>query len=234
MRLRSFAVILKYVMKRNTLLVILFAAGLSLSACKHPELEEGVTNKTFVLSDTMLKTIRIDTASLKPVEKELQLPGKVVLNNSNVRKTDVLIDVAQADLRNVKEGYEAEIISESLPEKVFYGKVETVYLPKDAATGRLNIVLNDPEAVLKPDMKAAVIVHCDEGDDMIAIPETAVIADHSKNFVLVFKDKYNIQVREVETYTTAGDIIYILRGLEAGENVISAHQRQIFDALSDN
>lgn len=234
MTLQSFAVILKDVMKCTFFFTVLFAAGFSLSACRHQEIEEGATDKTFVLSDTMLKTIRIDTANLKPVEKEVQLPGKVVINNSSVRKTDVVIDVAQADLRNVKEGYEAEIISESLPEKVFYGKVETVYPSNDTGTGRLNIILNDPEGLLKPEMKAAVIVHCDEGDDMIAIPETAVIADHSKNFVLVFKDKYNIQVREVVTYTTAGALTYILRGLNAGENVISAHQRQIYDALSDN
>jgi membrane fusion protein, heavy metal efflux system len=221
-------------MKRNIFFNILFATGISLSACRHQEIEGGATKKTFVLSDTMLKTIRIDTASLRPIEKELALPGKVMVNKNNAHKTDVLIDVAQADLENVKEGYEAEIISESLPEKVFYGKVENVYPPKDAGAGRLDILLNDPEALLKPKMKAAVIVRCNEGNDMIAIPETAVIADHSKNFVLVFKDKYNIQVREVVTYTTTGDIIYIRQGLNAGENVISAHQRQIYNALSDN
>ncbi|MBW8686753.1 efflux RND transporter periplasmic adaptor subunit [Chitinophaga rhizophila] len=221
-------------MKCNLPLIVFLAAGLTLSACRHSEIEEGATDKTFVLSDTMLETIRIDTASLKPVEKELQLPGKVIVNSRYKQKTDVLIDVAEADLESVKEGYEAQIVTESLPEKVFYGKVEYVYPPNEASTGRLSIVLNDPEELLKPDMKAAVTVHCDEGDDMIAIPETAVIADHSKNFVLVFKDKYNIQVREIVTYTTAGAITYILSGLDAGENVISAHQRQIYDALSDN
>lgn len=234
MRLRSFAVILIIVMKCKRFLIFLSAAALYLTACKQPEIDGGVTKKTFVLSDTMLKTIRIDTASMKPVEKELQLSGKVVMRNGNTHKTDVLIDVDTADLKNVRQGYEAEIISESLPDKVFYGKVESIYPPKDASTARLDIQLNNPESMLKTDMKAAVIVHCDEGDDMIAIPETAVIADHSKNFVLVFKDKYNIQVREVETYTTTGSIIYILKGLAVGENVISAHQQQIYDALSDN
>ncbi|PSL27493.1 CusB/HlyD membrane fusion family barrel-sandwich protein [Chitinophaga ginsengisoli] len=232
--MQSFALILKYVMKCISFILVLFVTSLCLVACKHPEIDGGVQKKTFVLSDTMLKTIRIDTASLKSVQKELQLPGKILRNNRTARKTDVLIDVAKADLKNVKEGNEAEIITASLPEKVFYGKVETIYPAKDSSAGRLDILLTIPEALLKPDMKAAVIVHCNQGDDMIAIPETAVIADHSKNFVLVFKDKYNIQVREVETYTTTGDIIYILRGLTAGENVISAHQQQIYEALSDN
>jgi hypothetical protein len=221
-------------MKYNCFLLLLLAAGLYLPACKHPEIDGGATKKTFVLSDTMLKTIRIDTANLKPLQQELQLPGKVVLNSRKARKTDVLVDVAQADLKNVKEGDEAEIIPESLPDKVFYGKIENVYPREESSAGRLDILLNNPEAVLRPKMKTAVIVHCDQGDDMIAIPGTAVIADHRKNFVLVFKDKYNIQIREVQTYSTMGDIIYILSGLDAGENVISAHQQQIYHALNDN
>jgi hypothetical protein len=221
-------------MKCTRFFLILFAASLCLTACKHPEIDGGATKKTFVLSDTMLKSIRIDTASLKPVQRELQLPGKVLRNNKTARTTDVLIDVAKADLKNVKEGNEAEIITDSRPEKVFYGKVESVYPSGDSSAGRLDILLTGPEAWLKPQMRTAVIVHCNGGDNMIAIPETAVIADHSKNFVLVFKDKYNIQVREVKTYTTTGDIIYILRGLNVGENVISAHQQQIYEALSDN
>lgn len=221
-------------MKFTSFFLILFAAGFCLPACKHPEIDGGATKKTFVLSDTMLKTIRIDTANLKPVQREVQLKGKVVRNNKTAHNTDVLIDVSAADLLNVQTGDEAEIITDSLPEKVFYGKVENVSPSKDALTGHLNILLTRPEAWLRPRMKTAVIVHCNDGNDMIAIPETAVIADHSKNFVLVFKDKYNIQVREVKTYTTTGDIIYILRGLNVGENVISAHQQQIYEALSDN
>jgi hypothetical protein len=221
-------------MKCTRYFLFLFAASLCLTACKHPEIDGGATKKTFVLSDNMLKTIRIDTASLKPVQTELQLPGRVLRNNKTAHTTDVLIDVAKADLNNVQEGNEAEIITESRPEKVFYGKVESVYPSKDSSAGRLAILLTEPEAWLKPEMKTAVIVHCNQGDNMVAIPETAVIADHNKNFVLVFKDKYNIQVREVKTYTTTGDIIYIVRGLNVGENVISAHQQQIYEALSDN
>lgn len=221
-------------MKRTFFIIVSFAVGLYLTACRHPELDGGVQKKTFVLSDTMLKTIKIDTANLKPLERELELTGRIIRKNRTARTTDVMINVSKADMKHIKEGNEAEIITDSLPEKVFYGKVEAVYPANDSSDGRLYVSLDAPEGWLKPEMKTSVIVHCSEGDDMIAIPETAVIADHSKNFVLVFKDKYNVQVREVETYTTTGDIIYILRGLTAGENVISAHQQQIYEALSDN
>jgi membrane fusion protein, heavy metal efflux system len=199
-----------------------------LPGCTHPQIDGGVTKKTFVLSDTMLKTIRIDTASLRPVLVELHFSGKVSENEKRI------VTVAASGLSSVTPGLSAEVVTASLPDKVFHGIVINALTDTSTQTGELSIRLNDDGKELKPDMFTKVILHCDEGDDMIAVPETAVIEDHDKNFVLVFKDKYNIQLREVETYTTSGDVTYISKGLSAGENVISAHQQQIYDALSDN
>jgi membrane fusion protein, heavy metal efflux system len=215
-------------MKCNVFLFLLF---IYLQGCKYPQVEGGVTKKTFVLSDTMLKTIKLDTANLKPVLMELHFSGKVAENES-----DIVVNVAAADLNHVTEGYEADLETTSLPHRIFHGKVDGIQALTDslAQTGQLSIKMGLTGKALKPDMLTKVVLHCDEGDDMVAIPETAIIEDHSKNFVLVFKDKYNIQVREVETYTTSGDVTYISKGLSAGESVISAHQQQIYNALSDN
>jgi multidrug efflux pump subunit AcrA (membrane-fusion protein) len=215
-------------MKCNVVLCLLLISGIYLEGCKHPQIDGGVTKKTFVLSDTMLKTIRIDTANLKPVLMELHFSGKVAEN-----ERDIIVDVATADLHDVTEGYEADVVTASLPHRVFHGKVDGIQKLTDSLsqTGQLSIKMDLTGRALKPEMFTKVVLHCDEGDDMVAVPETAVIEDHSRNFVLVFKDKYNIQVREVETYTTSGDVTYISKGLNAGESVISAHQQQIYNAL---
>lgn len=218
-------------MRCNVFLCLLLTSGIYLEGCKQPQVEGGVTKKTFVLSDTMLKTIRIDTANVEPVLMEFHFSGKVAANES-----DIVMNVAAADLSNVTEGYDADVITASLPHRIFHGKVDGVETLTDslAQMGQLSIKMDLASKALKPEMFTKVVLHCDEGDDMVAVPETAIIEDHSKNFVLVFKDKYNIQVREVETYTTSGDVTYISKGLNAGESVISAHQQQIYNALSDN
>lgn len=223
-------------MNCNFLLCLLFTSGMYLQGCKHPQIEGGVTKKTFVLSDTMLKTIRIDTANLKPVLMELHFSGKVAENESRIKNTDIVVNVATADLSHVTEGYTADVLTASLPDRIFHGTVDGINVLTDTLlqTGQLSIKMDFAGKALKPEMFTKVVLHCDEGDDMVAVPEAAIIEDHSKNFVLVFKDKYNIQVREVETYTTSGDVTYISKGLNAGESVISAHQQQIYNALSDN
>lgn len=214
---------------------MLSVSGLYLESCKHPEIDSGVTKKTFVLSDTMLKTIRIDTAMLKPVQKELHFSGRVADRRTKAWKSDIMVDVVSPGLPEAKKGCEAEIMTSALPEKVFYGKVDAIFMSRDTTTGWLSIRLYNPETMLKPEMPAHVVLHWDDSrHNMIAVPEAAIIADHRRNFVLVFKDKYNIQIREVETYATAREFTYISKGLNAGENVISAHQQQIYDALNDN
>jgi cobalt-zinc-cadmium efflux system membrane fusion protein len=60
-----------------------------------------------------------------------------------------------------------------------------------------------------------------------------VVFDKSKNFVMVFKDKNNIETREVSIYKTVGDKTYITQGLQTGEKVISQQQLFIYDAIND-
>ena len=182
-------------MKCNILFSLLLTSGFFLESCKHPQLEGGVTKKTFVLSDTMLKTIRIDTASIEPVQMELHFSGKVAGKVNKQKDVEILVDYSSKHLDDVREGYKAEIVTAALPDKIFYGTVDAVDSSADAI--QLSIKLDDMNRLLKPEMFTKIILHYSEGDDMVAVPENAVIADHSRNYVLVFKDKYNIQLREV-------------------------------------
>jgi cobalt-zinc-cadmium efflux system membrane fusion protein len=50
---------------------------------------------------------------------------------------------------------------------------------------------------------------------------------------MVFKDKNNIETREVSIYKTVGDKTYITQGLQTGEKVISQQQLFIYDAIND-
>lgn len=72
-----------------------------------------------------------------------------------------------------------------------------------------------------------------EGGEMLAIPSSAVIFDKGKNFVLVFRDKYNVDIREVKVDESLNEVSYISRGLQPGEKVISKNQLPIYDALNN-
>lgn len=147
----------------------------------------------------------------------------------------VMANVFETDIARVKEGYEADIVTISYPDTVFHGKVDKIYNFLDPATKtmQIRIKLNNKDMQLKPEMFATVTLHYNEGNNMIAVPTSSLIFDRSKNYVLVFKDKYNIQVREVEPYKTSGGLAYLSKGLNPGEEVISRNQLLIYNALND-
>jgi cobalt-zinc-cadmium efflux system membrane fusion protein len=82
-------------------------------------------------------------------------------------------------------------------------------------------------------MNCTVSVSFSENQKMIAVPSSSVIFDKSKYWVMVFKDKYNIETRKVEIYRQLGDLTYIKSGLTEGETVISKGGLLIYDAIND-
>jgi len=68
---------------------------------------------------------------------------------------------------------------------------------------------------------------------MIAVPSDALIFDKSKTYVMIFKDRNNIETRQVEVFRQVGDRAYISSGLQEGEKVITNNQLLIYDALND-
>lgn len=147
----------------------------------------------------------------------------------------VMANVFETDIAKVKEGYAAEVRTISYPDKVFHGQIDKVYnvLDPETKTMQVRIRLANENMELKPEMFATVLLHYKDGGDMIAIPSTAVIFDRSKNYVMVFKDKFNVDTREVQVAKSLNGISYINSGLKEGEKVISKNQLLIYDALND-
>lgn len=147
----------------------------------------------------------------------------------------VMANVFETDISRIKEGYDADVVTVSYPDQPFHGKIDKIYnfLDPTTKTMQVRIRLDNKNMLLKPEMFATVYVKYKDQDQKIAVPSAAVIFDNSKNYVLVFKDKFNIAVRQVEVAKTSGDITYLSSGLAAGEKVISKNQLLIYDALKD-
>jgi len=82
-------------------------------------------------------------------------------------------------------------------------------------------------------MNCTVSVKYSESEKMIAVPSSALIFDKSKFWMMVFKDKKDIETRKVETYRQLKDTTYIKSGIGEGETVISGNALLIYDAIND-
>ena len=162
-------------------------------------------------------------------------------------KTDNIFDVAEitnvwaianineTDISQVNLGNDAEITTLSYPDKKFYGKVDKIYNIIDPETKAMKarVKLENKDFLLKPEMRATIKVSYTENKKMIAIPSAAIVFDKSKNFVMIFKDRNNIETRQVEVFRQVGETSYITSGLNEGEKVLTTNQLLIYDALND-
>lgn len=147
----------------------------------------------------------------------------------------VLADVYESDIARVREGMPADITTLSYPDKVFRGQVDKIFniLDPRTRTMRIRVRLPNPGILLKPEMIARVRLTYQQDRSLPAIPSSAVIADNSRQYVMVFKDRYNVLTREVSPERTTGSTTWIAEGLKPGETVVGKEQLYLYDALND-
>ncbi|MBD1394195.1 efflux RND transporter periplasmic adaptor subunit [Mucilaginibacter glaciei] len=153
---------------------------------------------------------------------------------SNMKDVWIWANVFESDISKVKKGYAAKITTLAYPDKVFTGKVDEIssVLDPDNKVMKVRISLNNNDMLLKPEMFTNVVISNEEGSTSVAIPQTAVVFDNSKSFVVVYNSKCNLQVREVSPIKTVDSITYISSGLKPGDKVISKSQLLLYNALT--
>jgi len=159
----------------------------------------------------------------------------VLFSIAEINEVWAMANVNESDIPRVQVGFDASVSTLSYPDEIYKGKIDKIFTEIDPDTKAMKVRVRIPNAnyKLKPEMNATVNVAYSEHQQMIAIPSSSVIFDKSKNWVMIFKDRANIETRLVEVYRQLGDITYISSGLTKGDKVISRNGMLIYDALND-
>jgi cobalt-zinc-cadmium efflux system membrane fusion protein len=120
------------------------------------------------------------------------------------------------------------------PGKDYYGTVNKIYNVLDPATRtmKVRINMNNSNNELKPEMFATVKINEKTDNKSLAVPSAAIVLDNSKNYVVI-KEGSKLSVREITLIKRQGDTAYIT-GLNAGEQVVTASQVFLYQALTSN
>lgn len=156
---------------------------------------------------------------------------------SNLDEVWVMANVFESDISKIRLGYDANVNVIAYKDRIFTGKVDRIFsiLDPQSRVMKVRIRIPNSENLLKPEMFAQINIEYTEGKEkMTAIPSQAVIFDKNRNFVMVYKDKCNIETRVVEPYKTIGNTTYIRSGLADGEKVITLYQLLVYGALNNN
>lgn len=135
----------------------------------------------------------------------------------------VLADIYEKDLANIKPGLPAAIEVAAYPDEQFHGRLAVIFdvLDETTRTVKARIEMENPSGKLKPQMFATVTLQSGELANLIVVPEVAVQAEGEQRFVFVPQTDSSFMKREVRLGQKIDGSIVILKGLAAGERVVT-------------
>lgn len=155
---------------------------------------------------------------------------------SDLKDVWVWANVFETDIARIKEGYTASVKTLAYPDKIFHGKVDKLseVLSPDNKVMRIRINLPNDGLLLKPEMFTNVLIENTEQVKAVSIPVDAMVFEGGKNFVVIYKDKCNLKLAEVQVLKTENNRAYISSGLQEGDIIISKNQVLFYNAILEN
>src|SRR6266852_6082192 len=135
----------------------------------------------------------------------------------------VLAQIFQNDLGRVKVGAPTSLTVDSYPGRVFRGKVDFIYPDVDITTrtARVRLVFSNPNLTLAPGMYVNVDLQVPLGNQLV-IPASGVLQSGTRQIVFVDRGAGYLEPRDVLLGPQAGDEYIVLKGLKAGERIVTS------------
>jgi Cu(I)/Ag(I) efflux system membrane fusion protein len=148
--------------------------------------------------------------------------GSMPIELVDLSRVWVLADVYESELRHVKLGMSATLALKAYPNRTFLGRVTFVAPQLDPKTRTVAVRLEfaNPTGELKPEMFGEVTLWGATRMGL-SIPTDAVIDSGTRNVVFVALGDGKFQPREVQVGDGNGERVEVVKGLSAGEQVVT-------------
>jgi cobalt-zinc-cadmium efflux system membrane fusion protein len=131
--------------------------------------------------------------------------------------------VRESEAADVAVGQEIKFTLLALPGRIFQARIDYVAAAIDPTTRRLLVraSIDNKDGLLKPEMFANVTIYTGGDHPSVGVPKQALIHEGERVRLWVAHDDKSIELREVETGLTNGDLVEVRNNLKAGEKVIT-------------
>lgn len=155
----------------------------------------------------------------------------ILLRIVDLATVRTVVNVVERDYGKIRVGQQATIRVDAVPNRSFPGVVvsKSPVLDADTRTGRVMIRIENPELLLRPGMHTRVSIVADRHDDALVIPISALLESEDERYVFEVDDDSNARRRTVVTGIREGNVVEVLRGLDATSRVITLGSRLVND-----
>jgi len=150
-------------------------------------------------------------------------PGAKLYSIADLSAVWVYAQVFQNDLGRVRVGNPAEITVDSYPGRVFRGRVSFIWPQVDPATrtAKVRLEIPNPDLTLSLGMFVNIRLDLPMGRQLV-IPASGVFQTGTRQVAFVDKGEGHFEPREIEVGPRAADDLVVLKGLNAGERIVTS------------
>jgi membrane fusion protein, heavy metal efflux system len=131
--------------------------------------------------------------------------------------------VRETDAATVSVGQEITFNVLALPGRPLTARIDYISAAIDPATRRLLVraTVSNTNGLLKPEMFANVTIYAGRDHPAIGVPKQALIYEGDQVRLWVAHEDKSIELRQVKTGLTNGDLVEVEGNLKAGERIVT-------------
>lgn len=159
--------------------------------------------------------------------------GGTLFTISDLSDVWVMANVYAGNVKNITQGMKVTMTTLSYGNEVFEGEISVIshVMDEDAKVLKARIVLNNKDLKLKPGMLVDIHALKESRTRAVSVPTASLIFSDNQNYVLVYKDDCNIEVRKVGILAQNAHKTFVSEGISDKESVISKNQLLVFEAV---
>lgn len=129
-------------------------------------------------------------ANLMVVAGQQVSPGSELLTVVDLDPIKVEVQVLEAEIGYLQAGRRATVTFAAFPGETFSGRISTInpVVDPDTRTGRVTVLLSNPQGRIKPGMYARVSLEATYFPDRILVPRSAILEKDRRTMLFVFED----------------------------------------------
>jgi HlyD family secretion protein len=152
-------------------------------------------------------------------------PGRALFNLALVGPLQLVAQVDERYLEQLKIGQSASVVADAYPAERFAASIQIIAPIVDAQRGAVQVKLsipNQPPAFLREDMTLSVEVETGKRDRALAVPVEALHGDETSNLSTVFIERNgHVEQRNVRVGMRTLKLAEIVEGLAEGDTVLT-------------
>lgn len=201
-------------------------------------------------AEERLRALQISEHTIKQLRKTLKIkqtvtfyaPQSGVVDNLNIRsgfyvqpsttmmsigvldQVWVEAEIFESQAHFLKLNQKVSMKLDFLPEKTWFGKVDYIYpsLDPQNRTLRARLKFDNKDLLLKPNMFSQVLIHNDHPVEKLVVPTEAVIRTGEQDRLVLALGDGKFKSIAIKIGAISDDYIEILKGISAGEKIVSS------------